>query len=83
MWSKIMYANTKKLKPRLSGKKLVAAQIWAQIWQNQYFFIMTELQMAIYKVTVGQVFTNVLSLATIRNTGKIISLGMYNFLGLW
>lgn len=53
MWSKIMYANTKKLKPGLSGKKLVAAQIWEQIWQNQNIFIMTELQMAIYKVTVG------------------------------
>lgn len=34
-------------------KNLIAAQIWAQIWQNQNILIMTELEMAIYKVIVG------------------------------
>lgn len=49
MWSKIIYANTKGWNPGNHEKNLIAAQIWA----NQNIFIMTELLMAIYKVTVG------------------------------
>lgn len=48
MWSKIMYASTKKLKPRLSGKKLHSCTNLTKL----NIFTMTELLREIYKVTV-------------------------------